>query len=200
MKRRHMIAGAVVGWLGAAIARTPEALASPTDEHMSDSTGPWSRVIRGVRARLELERGEPVVGTPILRAYLVIENVSDVGNTLEFPLDLEEVRWQVLDESGAPAPPYAGPFSGPHAPIGALRLPFDSRLRFGITRSGAGISADQAGLLCLRPDAVWGFSPEMASAHRYFLSGSIEIPKSAHRVWHGVLELPAVRLPISASA
>lgn len=193
LKRRWLL-----GALGALGAMSIERLAwgTSTTPAARLHTGPWSKTVRGLRARLSIERGHEVVGTPILQAYLELENVSDVANTMIVPLDMDTITWKVLDAKGAPHPSYTGPFSGLSVSVGELRMPHDSNLRFNITRSGAGIKARQAGLLCLRHDAVWAFAPSHARTSRFFLSGRVTIPVSKHRVWHGTLDLPAVELPL----
>jgi hypothetical protein len=166
------------------------ALLAPTPEEALS----WSEPVNGLQARLSFVRKEAVNGTPIIAAYLELKNVSDVGNVMEVPLDPEKIHFTVTDAVGKEVKPANGPYDGISVDdLGALRLPYDSCLRFNISCCGAGIPRDQAGLLDLGACRDWVF--KSGDRGTYYLQGRFTVEKGKDRSWSGTVDLPKVKVP-----
>ena len=161
---------------------------TPTDEPDS-----WSKPVNGLQARLSFARKKTFNGTPIITTYLELRNVSDVGNVMEVPLDLEKIQFTVTDSTGKVVPPYNGPFDGPSVELGMIRLPFDSFLRFNIASSGTGVPKDEAALLDLGASRDWVF--KRADDKTYYLLAEFTVQKTKERHWFGTIEIPKTKIP-----
>ncbi len=112
-----------------------------------DEVGAWSAPVKGLQARLCVVRKAPFNGTPILGVSLELRNVSDLGAVMEVPWDEAKVRFTVTDAADKPVAAVSGPYDELTSPIGVLRLPHDSQLRFSASHNGAGVPKDQAAML-----------------------------------------------------
>jgi len=157
----------------------------------------WSKPSNGLQAKLAFSKTDGTAGTPVITAYLELRNVSDLGSVMEVPLKLDAIKYDLHDETGKVVPPTGGSFDGASVPLGMLRLPYDSSLRFNISSHGAGIESNQAGLLELGPSSVWTFPS--GDKHSYSLTAKITIEKHRHLsdnvIWSGIIEIPATLLP-----
>jgi RNA polymerase sigma factor (sigma-70 family) len=157
----------------------------------------WSRPVNGLRARLVVVQKEPFNGTPVLVAYLELRNVSDRANPLEVPWEQAELTFTVTDATGRTVRAANGPYSEVRGPVGLLRLPFGSELRFNITHRGAGVPKDQGGILDLGVMSHWIFPP--GDGHVYYLEGTLTVRNSDERLWSGTITLPRVRIALAKS-
>jgi hypothetical protein len=153
----------------------------------------WSKVSNGLQARLSFAKTGGTNGTPFIITYLELRNVADLMNVMEVPLNLGALVFELRDETGRVVPPTNGEFDGRSVPLGVLRLPYDSTLRFNIASRGAGVPKDQAGQLDLGVADNWTFAA--GDTHSYTLSARFTIDKSEHGVWAGTIEIPATPLP-----
>jgi len=166
--------------------------APPPTGPAEDADG-WSKPVDGLQGRLGVERKEPFNGTPVLIAYLELRNVSDRGNVMEVPIDLDKVEYTVTTVAGKPVAATGLPWDGITVELGTLRLPHDSRLRFRVSQSGAGVPKDQAGLLDLGPSYAWVF--KAGDEQTYRLHAKVTVKEGNAKHWSGTLELPGVKLP-----
>jgi hypothetical protein len=153
----------------------------------------WSKVSNGLQARLSFVKTKGFNGTPYIITYLELRNASQSFTVMEVSLKIDSIIFELKDETGKVVPPSLGPFDGPNVDPGLLRLPHDSYLRFNITSQGAGVPANQAGLLDLGPSSNWTFPA--GDKHTYFLSAKFTINKTRKRMWSGTIEIPAAKLP-----
>jgi hypothetical protein len=162
----------------------------------ADPEGPrsWSTPVNGLQAHLSFVRKEAVNGTPIIATYLELKNVSEQGNVMEVALDPGKIRFTVTDAAGKEVKPDNGPFDGGSVDdLGALRLPYDSSLRFNISSNGAGIPNGQAGLLDLGVSRDWVF--KSGDKGKYYLQGRFTVEKRKYGSWSGTVVLPKVKIP-----
>jgi beta-lactamase regulating signal transducer with metallopeptidase domain len=166
---------------------------SATSVTIDASVDAWSEPVGGLQARLTFERGEETNGTPIIRTYLELRNVSGTATPLEVPLDASKIEFKVTDASGKAVAQAGLPYDGAVATPGTLRLPHDSQLRLSVSGNGAGIPKDQGGLLDLASSAVWLF--KCGDVGTYYLRAKIAIPKTDAHLWNGTIEIPDTRIP-----
>jgi hypothetical protein len=157
----------------------------------------WSKPVNGLRARLVVVQKEPFNGTPVLVAYLELRNVSDRFNPLEVPWEQAELKFTVTDATGQAVRPANGPYSEIRGPVGLLRLPFDSELRFNITHRGAGVPKDQGGILDLGVTSHWIFPP--GDGQVYYLQGTLTLRNNNEQLWSGTIALPRARISVTKS-
>jgi hypothetical protein len=153
----------------------------------------WSTPVNRLQARLSFVQKDAVNGTPIIATYLELKNVSDSATVMEIPLDPWKIRFMVTDAAGKVVKPDNGPFDGMSVELGALRLPWDSSLRFNISSCGAGIPNGQAGLLDLGVSQDWVF--KSGDKGTYYLQGRFTVEKGKDRSWSGTVVLPKVKIP-----
>ena len=164
----------------------------------------WSEASNGLRARLVL--GEPHIqsGQAIPEVYLELHNVSERGLLMEFEyIARKSVRFELQSSDGKPAPKPAaiGPGNRCHDRL-RVQLPMDGTLRFPVTCHSIGTLAKSSTVLQLDPDgAVWEIPA--TDSQVYFLSGTLEVPKSPHGIgsaswpnwlWDGRIKIPAVKI------
>jgi len=154
----------------------------------------WSDPVNGLQARLALSSRETVNGTPLLNAYLELRNVSDVANTMQIPLDRDQVKFTVTDSRGQPKQPHHGPYDGVVVPFAALCLPHEGFLRFNIACRGLGIPKDQGALLDLGAGSSWVFARDDREA--YSLHAEWTIAPTGKKDWSGTIETPKVLIPV----
>jgi hypothetical protein len=168
------------------------------DTRKSDAE--WSEAVGGLRARILLKRSHVVNGTPIIATYLVLQNVSDVMNPLEFPWSVERMKFRVVDSNGKELP--VGPVSYDGMFLSGdlhLVIPFDGELSFDISAHGAGIQGDKAALIDLTPMSTWTIEKGQRD---HFLEAVLEVQKpnelreGVTRPWHGRIKLPRVLIPV----
>jgi hypothetical protein len=153
----------------------------------------WSSPVNGLQARLSLARGQALNGTPLIRTYLELRNVADVGNVMEIPLNPEAMQFEVVDDQDKLLAHRGMPYDELTVELGMLRLPHDSYLRFDISHHGAGVPKNQVALLDLGVPYVWVFS--LGDKHSYFLRGRFAIEARKERTWSGTIEMPRVKIP-----
>jgi hypothetical protein len=68
--------------------------ATPRTTTGNDDTG-WSPPVNGLQARLGLERGQALNGTPLITTWLELRNVANVANVMEVPLNLDAIQFEV---------------------------------------------------------------------------------------------------------
>jgi RNA polymerase sigma factor (sigma-70 family) len=160
-----------------------------------DAQGEWSEPVGPLQGRLILVRDHVSKnGTPIIVAYLDLQNVAGGDNTVEFNLEKATKTWTVTDEIGKEVAPTPG--AGNWAPTAAQKptLPAGASARLTLTISGAGIMKDRDGHLELGSEKVWVFP--RGGGKTYYLRGKIEVKPTGDRsLWSGTLELPRVRIP-----
>ncbi|MEP7075739.1 MAG: hypothetical protein ABI878_08000 [Acidobacteriota bacterium] len=171
-------------------------LASVALRASTEETGAWSGAVSGLRGRLIVKDGETFHGTRLPAVYLELENVSDVGNQMEFFFDpMGSIESSVTDAAGkeveqSPTPAdilSPGPFW--------LALPNDGSLRFRISVSGYGIF-ENSGTDIQMSSGNWIIKP--ADKNKYYLAATFESKPPAsdrRRAWTGSLKLPRVLIP-----
>jgi hypothetical protein len=157
------------------------------------SENSWSKPTGGLQARLVIERGKQVNGTPIIATFLELKNVSDSAKPIEIALDPSKVEFKVTNAGGKEIAQEGLPYDGEAAAPGTLRLPRGSLLRLSVAGNGAGVPKDQGGLLDVASSANWVFKRGDVGA--YFLRAKITIPKADGQLWSGTIEIPDTRIP-----
>jgi hypothetical protein len=189
--------------LGALIAVFPQRPCDAQQSPTSQASEPqWSQPENGLRARIFLKRTDVLNGTPIVSTFLVLQNVSDVANPWKVSWDLDRMKFRVVDAAGKEAPrPVAISYDGAMLGPMELLLPYHGALSFDISCRGAGIAGDKAAMIDLGSENT--FVVERGEGER-FLVATLEIGKTARqpgetsRPWSGRLELPPVKIPLTA--
>jgi hypothetical protein len=164
--------------------------------------GDWSQPVGGLRARLEL-RSEAggATDTPMAHTWVVLENVSDVGNPMELYWDDDHLfSFTLTDDTGAPARTGGMAASimspGPYW----LVIPFESSVRASLTVMGYGVQPH--GRLFIGLPAMHAWELDAGDAHAYQLAARLRVtapPPADHRqAWSGELDIPPVALPAAA--
>jgi hypothetical protein len=184
------------------------ARASPTTVQATNTAvgdqQPWSAEINGLSARVSVEEREVVNGTPIFSVYLELRNSRDLANAMTIPWPGDSLKFNVTDEAGIKVPQGGVVYDGMEVKVPDLVLPHDSTIRVNVSKSGAGVSGDQAALLDLGADQTWTLPRD----HRHYrLSAVLDIPerkeKGAGRwsgPWHGRIEIPSIEILDAESA
>ncbi|MCA8995101.1 MAG: hypothetical protein KDA69_06155 [Planctomycetaceae bacterium] len=159
---------------------------------------PWSDTVNGFRGRMEVRVKDNLNGTPILNAYLTLENLVDIVNPQQIHWDSNYLSVRIVDADGQELErAQVFVYSGGRRQNVDLTLPYDSSLTFNVSQRGCGIPKDARALLDFGPENVWIIAA--GDNTPYFLEATISVPEQKeHRGgyhWHGTLKLPAVRLP-----
>ena len=153
----------------------------------------WSSPVNGLQARLSLERGKTLNGTPLISTYLELRNVADIGNVMELPLNLNSIQFEVVDERDKILPQGPNVYDEVTVEVGMLRMPHDSYLRLNISHQGAGVPKNHGALLDLGVSHVWMFS--RGDTLSYYLRGRFSVEPSKAGFWSGTIEMPKVKIP-----
>ena len=86
-------------------ARLVKEAASP----VGDESAAWSATVKGLKARLLLQKAYELNGTPILTTYLELSNVSGSAAPIVFHWEDAKKTWGVTDFDGAEVPRTSGP-------------------------------------------------------------------------------------------
>ncbi|MGH9819799.1 MAG: hypothetical protein ACRD43_06485, partial [Pyrinomonadaceae bacterium] len=158
-----------------------------------EETGAWSEQVRGLRGRLIVKEDKPFHGTRMIAVYMELENVSDVGNQMEFYFDpISSIESKLVDENGKEVeqPPTAADVATP-APFW-LALPHDGTLKFRISVTGYGVY-DHSGTNVQMSSGNWLIKPN--DKGKYYLEATYtSTPPKAdkRRAWSDSLNLPKV--------
>lgn len=150
--------------------------------------------MKGLKARLALERGRVLNGTPLIDISIELHNVSGSATPIEFPLGGAKWTWAVTDADGKQIPRYRGPGNELTGPPPKLLLPNGSILRLPLTKNATGIGRNKRAHLDLGLDNSWEF--QQGDTKAYDLGGSVTIPESGKGHWSGTLDLPKVPIPL----
>jgi hypothetical protein len=159
----------------------------------------WSKPVNGIQARLCFTREEALNGTPIITTYLELKNVSDSARVLELPVDGEDVQLEftVTNSAGKKIPPDSHVYDELWAPVGLIRLPFDSLMRINIAHRGAGVPKDHAAHLDLGgPFSNWDF--KRGDKESYYVEAKLQIKDRDGKRWSGTLAIPRAKLPTTS--
>ena len=168
-------------------------LASVAALGATEETGAWSEAARGLRGRLIAREDKPFHGTRTIAVYLELENVSDVGNQMEFFFDpMGSMDSRVVDAAGKELiqPPTATDIVSP-GPFW-LALPNDGSMRFRVSVTGYGVY-DNSGTQVQMSSGNWLIKP--SDKGKYYLEAKFfsKPPESdKRRAWVGELKLPKV--------
>ena len=164
----------------------------------------WSEAVNGLRARLVLGERHTQSGEAIPEVYLELHNASDRGLLMEFEyIARKSVRFELQTADGRPAPkPTAVAVGNRCHDTLRVQLPMDGTLRFPVTCHSIVTGAKSSTVLQLDPDdAIWEI--QATDSQVYFLSGTLEVPKSSHDIssaswpnwrWDGMIKIPAVKI------
>lgn len=161
-----------------------------------EETGAWSEPVHGLRGRLTAKEDKPFHGTKMIAIYMELENVSDVGNQMEFYFDpIKSIESSVTDSNGKDLeqPPTAADVASPSASW--LALPNDGTLRFRVSVSGYGVY-ENSGTNVQMMSGNWLIKP--SDKEKYYLEATyISKPPESdrRRAWTGSLKLPRVLIP-----
>jgi hypothetical protein len=162
----------------------------------STGTGDWSAAVNGLKARLVLERGAAVNGTPIIKAYVELYNVSESAKPIEVQLGNTRWTWAVTDRDGNDVRHTSLPGNELAGPPPRLVIPNGATLRLVVSKSASGIPKEKAAHLDLGLERTWVF--ERGDRKDYFLRGKMEVAgNTAESPWGGTLDLPKVRIPLA---
>jgi hypothetical protein len=164
-------------------------------------TSPWSDPVldsrgQGVQARTIVTQGK-LLGDGKTRetcVYVELRNASAaVGDPLLIYVD-PDIRWELKDGKGKPAPQPRGSFiSGGKPGPGWYSLPYDATLRLRVSPYGFG---HPDGLLLSFPGGTWVIPGD--AREDYFLSGVLKLDSGdasdRRPAWRGSVKLPPVRL------
>ena len=132
----------------------------------------------------------------MIAVYLELENVSDVGNQMEFYFDpMASIESRVVDAAGKELtqPPTAADIVSP-GPFW-LALPNDGLMRFRVSVTGYGVY-DNSGTQIQMSSGNWLIKP--GDKNQYYLDTSFvsKLPAGdRRRAWSGSLKLPRVSVP-----
>ena len=183
----------------------PDRHAAATKPAARPAKAPWSQTVNGLQARITLKRSKVINGTLIISTYLHLRNVSGCGAPMKLAWSSEKdaytcdkMTFRVVDADGRELPGGFGLYSEEVSRKPDLVIPNDGTLSFNISRRGAGIPVDQAGLIDLGPSSCWEFKSKEKD---YYLRAVLEIPKTKRNDedrnwWHGRIELPPVLVPL----
>ena len=163
-----------------------------------EETGAWSEPVDGLRGRLIAKEGSAFHGTKMADIYLELENVSDVGNPMQFyfdPIKSIESRCFYSNGKDIMQPPTAADVITPSAYW--LSIPSDGRLKFKISVTGYGVY-DNSGSNVQMMSGNWLIKP--GDKGKYYLEAKLisHPPESSRiRAWSGELKFPKVLIPHS---
>jgi RNA polymerase sigma factor (sigma-70 family) len=165
--------------------------------NMPDDEQPaWSKTVGGLQARLRLDRGDPVNGTPILQVLLDLRNVSEPKQglqvTLSSPLSDKNAHFTVTDAAGKELPRYNGPYDGVHKNPEKHGIAAGDTLIYVISARGVGIPPNEAALLDLGASHNWIF--KAGDKNTYYLQARLDWPGI------GTIDVPKARIPTSEPA
>ena len=172
-----------------------------------ETIGDWSAEHQQLRARLIAKYHsfslDGTTGGPYSEflIYLELWHTSPPQGTVILKLDIDpgtNVTYHLTDESGREAKQGPPPFRSTFDPgVYHLVLPSDSRLRFPVSRNGAGVSKDKTKLDVGRfPAGTWYL--DRGDKGGYKLFGTLYVAEHPDRYrpmwWRGKLDIPPVRL------
>ena len=163
----------------------------------------WSQPINGIQARFSFADGDIFNGTRIIRVFLELRTVSDIGNPIYLLYDSDHsIKAQLFDSYGKPvSPPMSSAFDGPMQEPFFICLPNNSTMKFDITANGYGIPKDEKAFIGLLP-IPGNWTIKRGDSAEYFLSGTFtaEKPKEPlnkdQRIWTGKIEIPKARVNV----
>ena len=164
----------------------------------TEETGAWSEPVDGLRGRLIAKEGSAFHGTKMVDIYLELENVSDVGNPMQFYFDpIKSIESRCFDSNGKDLmqPPTAADVITPSAYW--LSIPSDGKLKFKISVTGYGVY-DNSGSNVQMMSGNWLIKP--GDKGKYYLEAKLisHPPESSRiRAWSGELKFPKVLIPHS---
>lgn len=116
----------------------------------------WSQPVKGLQARIMLKYNRTVNDTPIITAYLELCNVSEVVTQLKINWDNgRNIYFNVVDHKGVKLPPSTFPYNGKSPNLEEIILPYESTLKFKISKWGAHIPKNEKVLIDLGHPYVW---------------------------------------------
>ncbi len=157
----------------------------------------WSEIVEGLKARLSVEAKEVVEGATKLSVHLELQNASETRETKELHLDLQNVKFAVVDGEGkAVSQPQVIDYGGRVAGPWTVRLAPGGSQRVDMTSWGLSIRPNLAAVLDLGPTFAWEFTPEQSGP--YYLQARLEIAKDSKQPesWSGSIVLPKSTLPL----
>jgi hypothetical protein len=155
----------------------------------TEETGAWSEPVDGLRGRLIAKEGSAFHGTRMVDIYLELENVSNVGNPMQFYFDpIKSIESRCFDPNGKDLiqPPTAADVITPSAYW--LSIPNDGKLKFKISVTGYGVYENS------------GTNIKPGDKSKYYLEAKLisHPPESSRiRAWSGELKFPKVLIPHS---
>jgi hypothetical protein len=158
-----------------------------------ETTGPWSRATRGLRARLVAQDKWTIDGTTTLGVYLELHNVSDVGTPMELAWSDRALTFSLVDAQQRPVEESHLPRGGPQAVLSRLVIPHDGHLRFRVSVTGVAVAKNQRWLIAL-PNQDWAIPRDARTT--YDLGAKLSVPRKAgtSHDWYGDLVIPPVSL------
>ena len=161
-----------------------------------EQVGAWSVPVDGLRGRLITKEDKPFAGPRMIAAYIELENVSDVGNPMEFYFEpTESVVSKVVDDDGKPPPPVPSAADIITGPPYWLAIPTDGSMRFRVSISGYGVFKN-SGTNVQMMSGNWVVKPD--DKRKYYLEARfVSKPPASdkRRSWSGELNLPKVLIP-----
>jgi hypothetical protein len=173
-----------------------------------DDNGCWSVVVNGLQARLSFSPDELVNGKPSISTYLELRRVLPDPHltVLDVPFSSNQIQFEVVNEQGEIVTPSYDPMKDAidraFPVFGTLRLPYDSSLRFSLSRHGSATTKDSGAILnlCDLVDGPrWEFRP--GDKHPYYLRARFSVKKGDDQHWmrwSGTIEIPKIKIPTTA--
>jgi hypothetical protein len=173
-----------------------------------DDNGGWSAIVNGLQARLSFAPGEPVNGKPSISTYLELRRLQHDPHLtiLDVPFSSNRIQFEVVNDQGEKVTssydPMKDPIDTAFPVFGTLRLPYDSSLRFSLSRRGFTMTKD-AGVVLNLCDLVdgprWEF--RLGNKHPYYLRARFSVEKGNDQDWmrwSGTIEIPKIKIPTTA--
>jgi hypothetical protein len=162
----------------------------------TEQIGAWSATVDGLRGRLITKEDKPFEGTRMIAAYIELENVSDIGDPMEFYFEpTKTVISKVVDDDGKPPPPVPTAADIITGPPFWLAIPTDGSMRFRVSISGYGVYKN-SGTNVQMMSGNWVIKPD--DKRKYYLEARFVSKPPAmdkRRAWSGELTMPRVLIP-----
>ncbi|MCP3901104.1 MAG: hypothetical protein GY707_15475, partial [Desulfobacteraceae bacterium] len=119
----------------------------------------WSKPVNGLQARIIFKYNENMIfnDTPVITAYLELQNVSDIANPLKIKWSNgDNIHFNLIDDEGRGVPPSSGlPYNELSPILEELILPHGSTLKFIISHHGAGVPKSEKVVIDFGSSYVW---------------------------------------------
>jgi hypothetical protein len=165
-------------------------LAVVAADALPEKSGPWSKPVRGLQARITLVEKAKINGTRSLVPYLELRNVGSSATPLKVRCGEGHVKFELVGLDGKTRSGYNMPRSGPHADPGTVSLPSDSSMRLGMYCSNWGVPRNAAAMIATDSGA-WVLKPNDRGG--VFLRATLKGDKKVG-TWHGTMQVPVVKV------